>query len=320
MGFPPGSVSVLGVVPGQDNVIAVTGDGFGYQTPTVWSSTDGGSTWVQLGQGANSQALQISPVGIRFDASDPNTFWVYGFFAQGNGGLYRTTDGGNTFTGIQIPGTANDEIEDVYSADGVVLATQHEHEQSVYKSTDGGNTWTNIGANLPAGTANSEYVYIINSSTYLVGCSFAIDGTWDTGGGTTGIYLTTDGGTTWTQVGAGYEVFGSPASINGTLYWNYLGSTGGGIVASSDNGVTWSVLPTDQLIYSVTPTELQGGQIASVNTANQVVLYAQGSSSATTLTGTIGLSAPFGLAYDSVRNALFTWEMDGGIERLDLSN
>lgn len=314
---------MLGVVPGQDKLIAVTGTGFGYQTPTVWSSTDGGSTWTQLGQGSGSQTLEVAPVGIRFDASNPDEFWIYGFFAQGNGGLYKTTDGGNTFTGILIPGTEADEIEDVYSADGVVLAAQHEHEQSVYKSTDGGQTWTNIGANLPAGTANSEYVYIVNSSTYLVGCSFAIDGTWDTGGGTTGIYLTTDGGATWTAVGAGYEVFGSPAAVNGTLYWSYLGSTGGGIVASSDNGATWPVLAPgqlDQLVYSVTPAGLASGQIASLNSSGQVVLYTPGSGSVSSLQGNIGLATPFGLVYDSVRNALFAWQMAGGIERLNLQN
>jgi photosystem II stability/assembly factor-like uncharacterized protein len=312
----------VAVVPGQDKVIALTGNTLQYETVTAWSSTDGGATWVQLGQGANSEALEIAPIGIRFDPKNADVFWIYGNFPGANGGIYKTTDGGNTFASVYPTGMDINSAEDMSVAAGsnTVLATQHERSQSLYKSTDGGTTWTSIGASFPSGTAYSQYTAILDSNTYLLGCSFAIDGTWDTGSGTKGIYRTTDGGATWTQVANGYEVFASPTATNGALYWAYYNGSDGGILTSQDAGVTWSVLVPNHLVFSVTPVALPSGQIASVNTSNQVVLFTPGTGSTTTLGGTIGVQNVFGLVYDAARNALFTWQMTGGIERLDLSN
>lgn len=322
-GIPGGQVSVVAAVPGQDEIIALTGGGSSatYETVTAWSSTDGGSTWVQIGQGSGSAALTVNPIGIRFDPKSSSTFWVYGYFAGTNGGLYKTTDGGNTFTSVTPTGIAVDEVEDVSvdAGSNTVLATEHERSQAVFKSTDGGQTWAAIGAGLPAGTAFSEYTYIADASTYLVGCSFAIDSPGDTGGGTTAIYQTTDGGTTWTAAtNGGYAVFSSPTVLNGVLYWSYYNGNDGGIITSSDSGASWTVLQPNGLYYKVVPVALQSGQIASVTTSNEVMLFTPGTTSATTLTGTIGFNSVDGLVYDSVRNALFAWQQGGGIERLDL--
>lgn len=322
-GIPGGQVSVVGVVPGQDKVIALTGTGTAYETVTAWSSTDGGTTWVQLGQGAKSQALQITPSGITFDPADPNTFWIYGNFPGQNGGIYKTSDGGNTFTGVVVPGMDIDSAEDIsVSADGnTVLASQHQRSQSVYVSTDGGTTWSSIGGSLPPGTAYSDFTYVVYPMTYIVGCSFALDGTWDTGGGTTGIYRTTDGGATWNKVADAYEVFGSPAAAsNGTLYWSYFNGGDGGILTSSDGGSNWFVMVPDQLIYSIIPAVLANGEVASVNTSDQVVLFTPGSTTSTTLPGNMGLTSVYGMAYDAVRNSLFTWQLYGGVSRYDLQN
>lgn len=292
----------------------------GYFTAIPWSSIDGGATWVQIGKGATSQALTVSPIGIRFDPKNSSIFWVFGYFAGSNGALFKTTDGGNTFIGVHPTGMSPNETEDVSidSASNTVLVTEHERNQSLYRSTDGGQTWASIGGNIPTGTAHSQYTHIINSNTYLVACSFAIDGAWDTGGGTTGIYRTTDGGATWNSVAPNYEVFGSPTEFNGTLYWGYYNGSDGGIIKSVDSGVTWSVLDAKKLEYSVIPAVLASGHISSVSTSKQAALFTQGSGTQTTLSPVIALNSVFGLVYNPIRNALFAWEMNGGIERLDL--
>jgi photosystem II stability/assembly factor-like uncharacterized protein len=314
-------VSVAAAAPGQDKLIVLTGAaGASYETVTAWSSTDGGSTWVQLGQASGSVALTVNPVGIRFDPKNANVFWIFGYYGGPNGGLYKTTDGGNTFASVRPTGMSPNETEDVAidSGSNTVLVTEHERAQSLYKSTDGGQTWSSIGASLPAGTANSQYPYIIDSNTYLMGCSFAIDGTWDTGGGTPGIYRTTDGGTTWAQVGT-YEVFGSPVQVNRALYWSYYANGNGGILTSTDGGASWSVLAAaPQLYYSVNPVALASGQIASVTASNQVLVFSPPATTPTMLQGTIGVGNVFGLTYDASRNSLFSWQLGGRIERLDL--
>lgn len=321
-GIPGDRVSVAAAVPGQDRVIAVTGERqMGFTTVTAWSSTDGGATWVQLGKGRGSQALTLVPIGIRFDPQNPQVFWIYGFFAGKNGGLYRTTDGGNRFTGVHPAGMSPTETEDVSVGPGshLVLVSAHERARSLFKSTDGGRTWAAIGGHLPAGTAFSQYPYIVAPSTYLIGCSFAIDATWDTGNGATGIYRSTDGGGTWTRVAA-YKVFASPVVLHDVLYWAYFNGHDGGILESADQGATWTVLVRDHLYYSVTPVVLPGGVLASVNTSRHVVLLRPGAQAPATLPGTLDLGNVSGLIYDAARNALFAWQRNGRIERLDLKS
>jgi photosystem II stability/assembly factor-like uncharacterized protein len=332
-GIQGGLVSVAAAVPGQDKVIAMTGPAtFGYFTATAWSSTDGGSTWTKLGTGAHSQTLGFLPIGITFDPKNTNVFWVYGPYTNAAGGTFMTSDGGTTFTAVQIPGESSLATEDVAidAGSNTVLATEHERSQSLFKSTDGGQTWTSIGSKLPAGTAYSQYVYIVNASTYLVGCSFAADGAWDNGGsGTTkGIYRTTDGGTTWTQVAANYEVFGSPNAANGAIYWPYyINNAYGGILQSTDNGASWTVLTSNTVIWSAAPQMLSSGLVASLNLSGNAVTLTPGSGSLSALDGSNGLDNYAGLTYDSVRNSLFSWQFTGvsgaggsGIKRLDLKN
>jgi photosystem II stability/assembly factor-like uncharacterized protein len=332
-GFPGHLVATVAVVPGQDKLIALTGTTIPiqYYTSVAYSSADGGSTWHQLGQGAGSVPLTVAPIGIAFDPKDStgNTFWIYGVFAGGTGGVFSTTDGGETFTAHAV-GTFPYEVDgmSIDSGSSTILLGQHEAAQAVYKSTDGGNTWTNIGATLPTGQADSEYPYIVDSQTYLIGCSFAIDGTYDTGdravGGTPGIFRTADGGKTWTQVATNYKVFGSPTLLNGVLYWSYYNGTDGGILSSSDFGQTWTDLVPGGLTWSVAPVALPNGQIASVSTGSQILLYTPGTTNPTALlpdfplTSALDNDLVLGLAFDSVRSSYFGWVTSGGIERLDL--
>jgi photosystem II stability/assembly factor-like uncharacterized protein len=332
-GIPGGIVSVAAVVPGQDKIIALTGNATtnAFYTSTAWSSIDGGATWQQMGQGTSSQALQLNPLGVAFDPKGSSVFWIYGDYEGSNGGLYKTTDGGNTFTAVTFTGTGKNEVEDVSidTSSSTVLVAQHAMSQAVYKSTDGGQTWSNIGANLPAGTARSQYTYIVDSNTYLVGCTFSVYGAYDLGG-TAGIYRTTDGGMNWSAATAppNTAVFGPPLAVNGTLYWSYYtgsdGGFGGGILASSDGGVTWAVLIQDHLYYTVSPVPVATGQIGSMTTAKQIMLLTPAAGSVTTLSQTFPLAivSPVlgpGLIYDPARNAFFAWVANSAIQRLNLN-
>jgi photosystem II stability/assembly factor-like uncharacterized protein len=305
-----------------------------YYTSVAYSSVDGGQTWKQLGQGTASAALTIAPIGITFDPKDStgNTFWIYGYYAGASGGLFSTTDGGNTFSARAV-GSDPYEISGVAIDPGspTIVVGLYGRTQSVFKSTDDGPTWTNIGANLPAGVAASEYPYIIDAQTYLIGCSSAIDGMYNaTAGGTPAILRTTDGGNTWTQVLQGYNVYGPATQVGSVIYWSYFNGTDGGILASADQGQTWSVVVPDALTWSVAPVAMAASQYASLNTSNQVVVFTAGATWPSIpqstilppmlpLAGSLDQGSVLGLTFDTVRNSFFGWATSGGIERLDLN-
>jgi hypothetical protein len=74
-------------VPKADKVIAgVAGAG-------LWASTNAGLTWVKMGGDAN---IRNRPQQILFDPANPSIFWEAGIYTAP--GIFKTTDGGRTFT------------------------------------------------------------------------------------------------------------------------------------------------------------------------------------------------------------------------------
>ena len=144
--------------------------------------------------------------------------------------------------------------------------------------------------------------------TYVVGCSFAVDGTWDYGNGTTpGIYRTTNGGTSWSPVSTA-EVYQNPLVVNGTIYWP---TAGGGIVKSADNGATWSIATASGMV-STRPTSLPNGHIAQLTTTKMISISADAGTPWTNVSVTAATNNPTslnsGITYDAVRGVFFVWQ------------
>jgi photosystem II stability/assembly factor-like uncharacterized protein len=79
--------------------LLVTGDGTVYcGANSLWQSTDHGTTWKKLGE------LQPGGTvcGIEADPRDPKTLWasLVTWDLSSRGGVYKTTDGGETWTNI----------------------------------------------------------------------------------------------------------------------------------------------------------------------------------------------------------------------------
>ena len=166
--------------------------------------------------------------GISFDiAIDPTNsqnLWL----ATG-GGLWKSTDGGNTWstnTDFQLPalGVMDVTIDPTNTNNMYIGILMH----GVFKSTDGGNTWSNTGLN--------QYCYRVamdpsNSNVLLAGC-------------TNGVYRSADAGATWSLVipTSGFtniitEVEFNPATPNIVYAAGYSV-----MYRSADNGITWTVL------------------------------------------------------------------------------
>lgn len=136
----------------------------------VYRSRDGGITWENMGLGASEHIGMI-----RVDPRDSNTVYVasQGPLWSGGGerGLYKSTDGGQSWNKILGDGLGNTDIDDQYTGvsevhldprnPDVVYAVSWQRFRNVavlldggpgsgiHKSTDGGETWRELTEGLP---------------------------------------------------------------------------------------------------------------------------------------------------------------------------
>lgn len=118
----------------------------GYDDGNIWTTTDGGSNWVQVSATLPDRWV-TKVLTSRFDS---NTLYVTisGYrFGEDNGHVYKSTDFGATWSNIgaslpDIP--VNDIVQDSFG--NLFLGT----DIGVLGSEDEGASWVPIGANMPA--------------------------------------------------------------------------------------------------------------------------------------------------------------------------
>ena len=289
-----GNMCLLSVVPGQDRIIA------GVAKRGLWQTTDGGANWTPLAQGAGSDVIVNRPSRILYDPTDPNIFWESGIY--NSSGVYQTTNGGQTFR--HLGGAKHNDDVSVDFSDPerrTLLAGGHEQSRTVWKSVDGGQTWTNIGTMLSEGTKFSSNPLLIDASTYLVNASG-----W--GKGTGGVFRTTNGGTTWSQVSA-LEANGAPLrASDGSIYWLLMYDRG--VIRSTDQGRTWTQVCGSGALKGSRIIELPDGRLAGV--AGKGVKVSSDHGATWTAVGESTPVQPAGVIYAPVRQAFFVWNWDCG--------
>lgn len=214
----------------------------------VYRTSDGGSTW-------QSTTVDASPLfgnaaSVRLSFATPSDGWLEVQTVSSsnfsNANLYRTTDGGVTWTKLKIPIAG--AITFVSADDGFVSGGVTGGD--LYATTDAGSSWQAV--TLPGEPAGEIYGPAFTSLTdgLVSVTSPSVNGASIT------VYRTTDGGSTWTtpDTATVAEANGDIATPVASVKGGWLAAVGAGdsfvslpAGADSANTRTASGLPSNDL-------------------------------------------------------------------------
>lgn len=216
----------LAVDPNNSNILFC-----GTRSKGLWKSTNGGSTWTLAWNGVTTTANENGICFVLFDPSSVSggvTQTIYiGVSRTGDNNIYKSTDGGSTFTPIQ-PDNAFMPHRAALSADNSTLYLVMADKEGpwnpgsgrVYKLATATGTWTNItpnGNNLPYGGVSVDPT---NKNRVIVS-TINVYGNFHFGAWGENIFLSTDGGSTWTSKlteASTIDKIGI-SWLNGSIHW-----------------------------------------------------------------------------------------------------
>ena len=252
-------------VPSQPNVFYMAATNGG-----VWKTNDAGRTWNPIFDDQNTGsvgAVEVAP-------SNPNILYVGSGeglqrpdLSTGNG-MYRSNDAGRTWAhlglrdGQQIPRIAIDPTnpERLFVA---VLGHPYgpNAERGIYRSVNGGQSFERV-LFKDENTGGADVVLSPNDPNTVYAVLWeARQGPWENAawsGANSGLFKSTDGGATWTQLAGGLPTtadglgrlgIGISPSNPRRMYVTATAGAKSGLYRSDDAGATWTRTTTDTRIF-----------------------------------------------------------------------
>lgn len=152
----------------------------------LFRSANGGALWSKL---ATSAAVGSYVARVVVNAANPSLLCV-----GSSRGVVRSTNGGAGWTVTLGGGWCDDLASDPSNAAVLYAAV---NAAGLYKSNDSGATWTLLAGGLPVTGFQRTHFAIAPSNPQVLYASFA-----NTSGNLLGMYKTTDGGVSWSLLGA----------------------------------------------------------------------------------------------------------------------
>ena len=232
---------------------------FGATGGGIWKTTDGGAIWVPVSDG---QVKSGSVGALAVSESDPNVVYagmgeacVRGNASNGDG-VYKSVDSGKTWKHIGLA--------DSYHIGRIVIHPRNpdivfvaalghlfgpNEERGVYRSKDGGKTWQKVlyrdpdtgAVDLAMDPSNPNLIY---ASLWQIRRK---PWTFESGGKGSGLFQSTDGGDTWTEItrneGMPKGIIGrigvTISPVNPDRVWAIVEAAEGGVYRSDDGGKKW---------------------------------------------------------------------------------
>lgn len=256
-------------------------DGWGVTQTQIVRTNDGGITWhdvtppevTETGYGVRSFALDVNHVWVQIpDFSNyPSSGW-----------LYRTSDGGLTWTKSTTPFSDGD-IEFIDFDNGWMLADlgvgAGSNAIAMYRTADGGENWTLIFTNAPDQSNASDSIPLgglkggvapLNTQTaWVYGVVYSP--------GTVYLFRTDDGGETWSAVTSVPLPDGAQNAELGVDLLDFLTPNEAWmtlrVVSESENKVAIYTTNDAGNTWSLTPTTIPSGGSADFLSATEAVIY-----------------------------------------------
>jgi len=199
---------------------------FGAAHGGVWKTSDAGLNW----RNVSDDYFEFPAVGaLDVSFSNPDVIFVgtgegvqRQFISPGNG-VYKSTDGGDTWINVGLGETRHIARIRIHPTDPdtVYVAAMGDMfgpnpERGIYRTRDGGNSWDQV---LYKGETTGGVDLTLdpdNPNIIIASMNHHVTYPWDeeSGGPTSGLFRSTDGGDTWTDISRNP---GMPAGLIGKI-------------------------------------------------------------------------------------------------------